>query len=83
MRTVLGVLVVLSCFSPAVYGLNEEDRLREYAKRNYTWPVPEFRPVTKGWDKVMRERLAQVAQLKDQVSLFLDNNRFVGGSSQV
>jgi hypothetical protein len=74
------IILVVSCIFSAVHGLTEEDRLREYAKRNYTWPIKEFLPPTKGWDKLMRKRLAQVAELEDRVRTVLSDhpNKFGG-----
>ena len=49
--------------------LTEEFRMAEYHKRNYTWPLPEFRPNTEGWKKLMTDRLAQIQELpQSQVS---------------
>jgi hypothetical protein len=44
--------------------LNEEDRLKEYEKRNYTWPLNNYSPNTPGWKALMEERFAQVAEME-------------------
>lgn len=46
--------------------LIEEDRLEEYAKRGYSWPIEKFVPDTAGWDKLMRERLDQILEIENQ-----------------
>jgi hypothetical protein len=49
---------------PTIVGqLNEQDRLEEYKKRGYVWPLKEVVPNTTGWNKLMRRRLAQVEQV--------------------
>jgi hypothetical protein len=42
--------------------LTESDRIVEYNKRNYTWPVDNYSPHTEGWKAVMEERFAQVGK---------------------
>lgn len=44
----------------------EEERLVEYNKRNYTWPLPNYVPDTPGWKRLMDERFRQVARLPDK-----------------
>lgn len=44
--------------------LVEEERLAEYAKRNYTWPLTNVNPNTEGWKRKMFRRLAQVERVK-------------------
>jgi hypothetical protein len=43
--------------------LLESDRLKEYKKRKYTYPLRNFVPNTPGWSKLMKDRLEQVAEL--------------------
>ncbi|KAL7569909.1 hypothetical protein ACA910_008573 [Epithemia clementina (nom. ined.)] len=45
--------------------LNEEDRLVEYHKRNYTWPVETYLPNTEGWRNLMESRLHQVEEIEN------------------
>jgi len=52
--------------------LLEEDRIEEYKKRNYTWPISDFVPKNEGWKKLMEERLGQVAEIEDS------NKRYEG-----
>jgi len=46
--------------------LPEEERLIEYNKRNYTWPLPHYVPNTPGWKTLMDERFRQVSQVQDK-----------------
>jgi hypothetical protein len=41
----------------------ETDRLEEYHKRNYTWPLSSYSPNTHGWKTLMEHRLRQVEHL--------------------
>lgn len=54
--------------------LNEADRLLEYAKRNYTWPMPRdsYVPQTEGWIQLMQKRLEQIEDILDT------NQRYMG-----
>jgi hypothetical protein len=45
--------------------LTEPDRLVEYRKRNYTWPLNNYQPNTDGWKRLMEERFAQVAEMDE------------------
>ena len=45
--------------------LTESERLQEYAKRNYTWPLSNYNPNTEGWKRLMDARFAQVAEIED------------------
>jgi hypothetical protein len=56
---------LLFCSSTIGEPLNEEERIAEYEKRNYVWPIPEVNPNTPGWDRLMRRRIKQVAQIED------------------
>jgi hypothetical protein len=45
--------------------LIETERLAEYQKRQYAWPpsTSEYIPATPGWQALMEERFAQVAEI--------------------
>jgi hypothetical protein len=45
----------------AIPPLNEHDRVAEYHRMNYTWPLAasEFIPPTEGWTNLLQRRLAQ------------------------
>lgn len=45
--------------------LNEDDRLLEYAKRNYSWPIEHFTPDVPGYNKLIQHRLSQVNEIED------------------
>lgn len=51
-------------------GRTEQERLDAYFARNYTWPIPQFKPNTPGWDKLMRHRLRQVEELEEYQDRF-------------
>jgi hypothetical protein len=62
----LGVLLLVPSFLPAVDGqLVEEERRREYVKRNHTWPIVDFIPNTTGYRQLWTDRLAQIAELQE------------------
>jgi hypothetical protein len=66
---ILQFFVVLSLFavkSRNVDALTELDRLSEYRKRNYTYPLTDFTPNTPGWKRLMNERLAQIAEIDSE-----------------
>lgn len=44
--------------------LVESDRVAEYHKRNYTWPISNYIPNTPGWQKLMESRFSQVAEIE-------------------
>ena len=48
--------------------LRESERVAEYEKRNYTWPIEKFVPDTEGWKGLFRERIAQVEEIPGTVS---------------
>jgi hypothetical protein len=48
-----------------VAALNEEERLVEYEKRNYTWPIKSYVPNTTGWRHLMEHRFQQLAQISN------------------
>ena len=64
------LLLLLSC-CVIIHSKAEElsqreiDRLVEYNKRNYTWPIPKFVPNTLGWRKLYDHRLRQVSEITD------------------
>jgi hypothetical protein len=43
--------------------LVEPERIVEYQKRNYSWPLNNYSPNTPGWRELMEERFAQVEEL--------------------
>ena len=45
--------------------LVESDRVIEYNKRNYTWPLQNYMPNTPGWKRLVESRFAQVAEMAD------------------
>jgi hypothetical protein len=52
--------------------LVESERLVEYNKRNYTWPINRFVPDTPGWSALMSKRLAQIEEIESE------QDRYVG-----
>jgi hypothetical protein len=58
-------VAVLSLAGTASAQLVEDDRLVEYKKRNYTWPMEAYVPNTEGWKRRMDRRLAQVERVQD------------------
>jgi hypothetical protein len=52
--------------------LTEPDRVAEYHKRNYTWPLSNYSPNTPGWRALMERRFRQVEKLDD------DHRRYEG-----
>jgi len=59
--------------------LTECVRMREFAARNYTWPLADssFRPNTRGWRRIFRRRFEQISQVTDL------NERYNGWVSAV
>jgi hypothetical protein len=45
--------------------LVESDRIVEYHKRNYTWPISNHIPNTPGWKRLMESRFKQVEEIPD------------------
>jgi hypothetical protein len=45
--------------------LIEPERVLEYHKRNYKYPVQDFVPNTTGWRDLMQYRLGQVREIPD------------------
>jgi hypothetical protein len=69
--------VVLSCFLLTVIVVStvsakaeESERLLEYKKRGYVWPITKFNPNTEGWSKLMQERLGQVEEIDDDAQRY-------------
>jgi len=46
--------------------LTESERVAEYHKRNYTWPLSNYMPNTAGWKKLMESRFRQVQEIKNR-----------------
>jgi hypothetical protein len=44
--------------------LFENERLDEYRKRNYTWPLDTFVPNTIGWKSLMEDRFGQISEME-------------------
>ncbi|GAX10029.1 hypothetical protein FisN_25Lh122 [Fistulifera solaris] len=44
--------------------LIESERIVEYNKRNYTWPIQNYSPNTPGWKDLMETRFRQVEELE-------------------
>ena len=54
--------------------MDEGDRVAEYHRRNYTWPLTQFVPNTQGWTKLNTERLGQVQEMEGLVRYFVIGN---------
>jgi len=56
----------------SINALIETDRLREYAARNYTWPLSDHQivPNTAGWKRQVRRRLAQVERITNDADRY-------------
>jgi hypothetical protein len=63
------VFSLLSMF-PTEASLNENERLIEYRKRNYTWPLESVVPNTDGWRALMKRRFDQVAAIRNKDSRY-------------
>jgi hypothetical protein len=61
----LALLLLVLLPADAAAALQEDVRVAEYHKRNYTWPLQTFVPDTPGWRALMEQRFHQVAQLQD------------------
>jgi hypothetical protein len=64
MRLWIFLAVVLLPGRACAAALIEEERLAEYNKRNYTWPLTAVNPNTEGWKRRMLHRLSQVERIK-------------------
>lgn len=51
---------------PSEASLNENERVKEYHARNYTWPIEEFHPKTPGWKRLFEHRLRQVTEIDNK-----------------
>ena len=72
LQVVLSIIISSSsCADPEISPF-EENRQREYRKRGYSWPVPEYVPDTEGWKKLFDHRFRQVAEIQS------DSNRYEG-----
>lgn len=62
--------------------LNEEDRIAEYEKRGYKWPIPDeiFIPNTTGWKQLMRRRLEQVTSIEDSFDRYVGYSQILSSS---
>lgn len=47
------------------YGLNEEDRLKEYNARGHEWPLKKLVPDTPGWNAIYERRFKQIEETID------------------
>jgi hypothetical protein len=59
------LLVAVLATSRAGEPLIEPERIEEYHRRNYTWPLNNYIPNTTGWRELMEERLAQLSEIDD------------------
>ena len=59
------LLAKLLLSSSAAEPLIEPERIVEYHKRGYRWPLVDFVPNTTGWRDLMSERLAQIEEVPD------------------
>lgn len=50
--------------------LSEADRVDEYHKRNYTWPLPSYVPNTPGWKNLMDSRFHQIEEIEDETKRY-------------
>jgi hypothetical protein len=64
------LLVTYLLLVSSVQGFTEDERVAEYHARNWTWPIPEFKPNTEGWDRLMRHRLRQVEEIEERMERF-------------
>jgi hypothetical protein len=61
----LVVGTLLSFLPHGVTAGDEKERLLEYHKRGYTWPM-EYVPDTPGWKRLMDHRFRQAAEIDDR-----------------
>jgi len=66
------VAVTLAVVPFLGHALSEAERMVEYNKRNYTWPIEEYVPNTPGWRKLYEHRFRQVSEIEDS------NKRYEG-----
>lgn len=57
---------------PTTMGWDEQRRLSQYRRRNYTWPISDddIIPNTRGWKSLMKHRLRQVEEIEDGAERF-------------
>ena len=48
----------------------EDERIEQYHKRGYQWPIQKFNPNTEGWNKLMTDRLNQVSEIDDDAERY-------------
>eukprot|EP00545_Synedropsis_sp_CCMP1620_P012085 CAMPEP_0119014124 /NCGR_PEP_ID=MMETSP1176-20130426/9367_1 /TAXON_ID=265551 /ORGANISM="Synedropsis recta cf, Strain CCMP1620" /LENGTH=346 /DNA_ID=CAMNT_0006967265 /DNA_START=29 /DNA_END=1069 /DNA_ORIENTATION=+ len=65
--TLARIGLLLCLFTSVSAMLNEEERLKGYHARNYTWPIEEFSPNTEGWRRSSLRRMAQVERITGRV----------------
>jgi hypothetical protein len=63
---VVVVLIITLGLNKLTNALNEIDRIAEYKKRRYTYPLKEYKPNTEGWARLMGDRLKQAAEVEDR-----------------
>mmetsp|Transcript_4646 Transcript_4646/g.9070 ORF Transcript_4646/g.9070 Transcript_4646/m.9070 type:complete len:101 (+) Transcript_4646:187-489(+) len=65
----------LAIITAAKAQLLESERLEEYHRRGYTWPIPVMLPNTAGWRSILARRFLQlettVPQKHDRYNIFL------------
>lgn len=61
----IGLVIAELSTSRAGDALMESERVEEYQKRNYSWPLNNYVPNTRGWRDLMEERLAQFEEMED------------------
>lgn len=65
MSTTMFILIAMVLLQGAFSQLIEAERLAEYKKRNYSWPLTAVNPNTEGWKRRMFRRLAQVERVQN------------------
>jgi hypothetical protein len=66
----IGLVLAVFASSRADEPLIEPERIQEYQKRNYTWPLKNYLPNTTGWRELMEERLAQLGEMEGSGSRY-------------
>ena len=66
MKSLLVALTAVSLLFRSCDALDERDRIEEYHKRNYTWPIKNYIPNTPGWANLMNERFQQVSEIPER-----------------
>ena len=70
LQILLVLLAILPWSTTVAEPLIEPERVLEYQKRGYQWPLVDFVPNTTGWRDLMSERLAQIEQVPDAGSRY-------------